>query len=28
VLANRFVPGLFDVAARRMVHRMAKRPEP
>jgi short-subunit dehydrogenase len=28
VLANRLVPGLFDVAARRMVHRMAKRPEP
>ncbi|WP_044195383.1 SDR family oxidoreductase [Hyalangium minutum] len=28
VLANRLVPGLFDVAARRMLHRMAKRPEP
>ncbi len=28
VLANRFVPGLFDRVARRMIGRMAKRPEP
>ncbi|HYH97193.1 SDR family oxidoreductase [Hyalangium sp.] len=27
VLANRFVPGLFDLVARRMIARMVKRPE-
>ncbi len=28
VLANRLAPGLFDAVARRMIHRMARRPEP